>query len=520
MKLSKIMAIALAVACLLTGCWQEEPPEEPEDVMPPFEAEEPEKQKDSVLPERFALPYMPGRTLDPMDCADGMQQTAGSLLYEGLFRLDGSFEPQPCLCISYTHDEAALRYTFELRPGVEFSDGSPLTGRDVKASLERARTSDRYRSRLSGVASVSANGDSVTVTLNSPNSALPALLDVPVVKSGTQESAAPVGTGPYFYAEEETGAYLIANQAWWKGESQPVDRIALVEAADDDAMLYRFSSHEVQLITADLTGVLPVSTTGSVGCADADTPVMQYIGCNTARAPLDSPALRRALSAGIERANVAGAYLSGHGKPAAFPVSPVSSLYPAALEEDYSVDGFTAAVAESGYVSERPLTLLVNEENGFKKAIAAHLAESWTSGGVPVEVRVLPWEEYAAALAAGDFDLYYGEARLTADWDLGSLLEPGGRLNYGHWSNPDTSRLLTELAGAQDRTAAMRALCAHLKDQAPILPVCFKSTSVLTQAKVVESLAPTAAEPFYALGQCAIHLKEDGGAAPAEPPGS
>ena len=387
MKLSKIMAIALAVACLLTGCWQEEPPEEPEDALPPFEAEEPEKQKDSVLPERFALPYMPGRTLDPMDCADGMQQTAGSLLYEGLFRLDGSFEPQPCLCISYTHDEAALRYTFELRPGVEFSDGSPLTGRDVKASLERARTSDRYRSRLSGVASVSANGDSVTVTLNSPNSALPALLDVPVVKSGTQESAAPVGTGPYFYAEEETGAYLIANQAWWKGESQPVDRIALVEAADDDAMLYRFSSHEVQLITADLTGVRPGWPTGPRGGADADTPVMQYIGCNTARAPLDSPALRRALSAGIERGNVAGAYLSGHGKPAAFPVSPVSSLYPAALEEDYSVDGFTAAVAESGYVPERPLTLLVNEENGFKKAIAAHLAESWTAGGVAVEVR-------------------------------------------------------------------------------------------------------------------------------------
>ncbi len=444
-----------------------------------------------------------------MDCADGMQQTAGSLLYEGLFRLDGSFEPQPCLCISYTHDEAALRYTFELRPGVEFSDGSPLTGRDVKASLERARTSDRYRSRLSGVASVSANGDSVTVTLNSPNSALPALLDVPVVKSGTQESAAPVGTGPYFYAEEETGAYLIANQAWWKGESQPVDRIALVEAADDDAMLYRFSSHEVQLITADLTGVTAVSTTGSVGCVDAETTVLQYVGCNTSRAPLDSPALRRSLSAGINRANVASAYLSGHGRPCAFPVSPVSSLYPADLEEGSSLEAFASALAESGYVPERPLSLLVNEENSFKKAIAQYLAESWTAGGIPVEVRVLPWEEYASALAAGDFDLYYGEARLTADWDLGSLLEPAGALNYGHWSNPDTSRLLAELAGAADRAVAMRALCAHLKDQAPILPVCFKSSSVLTQAEVVEGLRPTAAEPFYALGQCMIHLEEE-----------
>lgn len=507
MKLSKIMAIALAMACLLTGCWQEEPPEEPEDMLPPFMEEEPAKESESALPERFALPYMPGRTLDPVDCVDGMQQVAASLLYEGLFRLDGRFEPQPCLCISYTHDETASRYTFDLRPGVEFSDGTPLTGRDVKASLERARTSERYRSRLAGISSVSANGDSVTVSLSGPNAALPALLDVPIVKSESQEGPAPVGTGPYFYAEEETGAYLIANQSWWRGEGQPVDRIALVEASDDDAMLYRFSSHEAQLITADLTGVTPVSTKGSVGCVDADTTVMQYVGCNTSRAPLDSPALRRCLSAGIDRANVTEAFLSGHGKPAVFPLSPVSSLYPAELEDGYSLDGFAAALRESGYVPERTLTLLVNEENSFKRAIAERLAEDWTSGGVPVEVRVLPWEEYAAALSAGDFDLYYGEARLTADWDLGSLLEPYGALNYGHWSDPDASRLLAEYAGAEDRAAAMRALCVRLKSQAPILPVCFKSSSVLTQAEVVEGLQPTAAEPFYALGQCVIHLK-------------
>ena len=269
------MATALAMACLLTGCWQEELPEEPEDVLPLFE-EEPAEETKTVLPERFALPYMPGRSLDPVDCADGMQQVVASLLYEGLFRLDGTFEPQPCLCISYTHDETASRYTFNLRPGVQFSDGSPLTGRDVKAALDRARTSERYRSRLSGISSISASGDSVTITLNGPNAALPALLDVPIVKSGGQEGAVPAGTGPYFYTEEETGAYLIANQSWWRGESQPLERIALVEAADGSALLYRFSSHEVQLITADLTGVTTVSTTGSVGCIDAETTVLQY----------------------------------------------------------------------------------------------------------------------------------------------------------------------------------------------------------------------------------------------------
>ena len=124
-----------------------------------------------------------------------------------------------------------------------------------------------------------------------------------------------------------------------------------------------------------------------------------------------------------------------------------------------------------------------------------------------MEVRTLPWEEYAAALASGDFDLYYGEARLTADWNLRSLLEPGGSLNYGRWSNPETSRLLAEFAGAEHRENAMKNLCAHLKDQAPILPVCFKSTSVLTYADVVEGLTPTAAEPLYNLGECRIHLQ-------------
>nr|WP_325257378.1 ABC transporter substrate-binding protein [uncultured Oscillibacter sp.] len=499
----------LLLLTLLTGCWQEETPEEEADVLPPMQEETAAKEDEPLLPERFALPYTPEQTLDPIACPDGMQQVAASLLYEGLFRLDGNFEPQLSLCISYTCDAEASRYVFTLREGVQFSDGTPLTGRDVRSSLERARQSERYRSRLGKISSISAGENTVTIALNGPDTALPALLDIPIVKSGTHQDAAPIGTGPYFYVEEESGAWLIANQSWWRGGGQPVDRIALVEASDPDAMLYRFSSHEFQLIAVDLTGVLPVSTTGSVGCLDAETTVLQYVGCNTARAPLDSPSLRRALWSGINRANVAGAFLSGHGSAAEFPVSPASSLYPADLEERYSPDGFAAALGESGYVAERPLVLLVNEENSFKRAIADYLAETWTAGGLPVEAQALPWEEYAAALAAGDFDLYYGETRLTAGWDLSSLLTPGGALNYGHWSDPAATQYLAEFAAAENRGAAMRNLCAYLKEQAPILPVCFKSTSVLTQADVVQGLEPTAAEPFYNLGQCTIALQGD-----------
>ena len=126
-----------------------------------------------------------------------------------------------------------------------------------------------------------------------------------------------------------------------------------------------------------------------------------------------------------------------------------------------------------------------------------------------MEVRSLPWEEYTAALAIGDFDLYYGEVRLTADWDLRDLLGTGGALNYGGWSDGQTDQLLAAYAGAGDRTAAMKDLCAYLQIQAPILPVCFKSTSVLVQANVVEGLSPTMAEAFYGLSGCTIHLQEE-----------
>ena len=165
-------------------------------------------------------------------------------------------------------------------------------------------------------------------------------------------------------------------------------------------------------------------------------------------------------------------------------------------------------MSRTGYVPERPLTLLVNGENNFKTAVAGYLAESFTAAGVPVETRVLPWEEYAAALAAGDFDLYYGEVRLTADWDLSSLLSTGGALNYGGWTDAETDGLLAAYGAAENRTAAMEALCARLQQQAPILPVCFKSTSVLTQAGVLEELTPTAAEPLCNLTGCTFRLRE------------
>ena len=498
-------ALLCALALSLSACAQA--PEDPEETSTPVGMDmfsQPQEPEPVQLPERFALPYESERTLDPITCPDGMQQVVGSLIYEGLFRLDQKLEPVPCLCGSYAYDAPSKTWTFVLRDGVTFSDGTPLTAREVKTALDRARESVRYGNRLRNISSITAAGDTLFVTLYASATGLPALLDIPVSRDG---EAAPLGTGPYRFSREEDGAWLRANPNWWQGNGQPVEGVYLEES--QDAMLYRFTSGDVQLIVSSLISTNPAAITGNIRYRDVPTTRLHFLSCNVSRYPMNSAAFRRALSLGINRAGIASSLLSGHALPAQFPVSPVSPLYPADMEETYTAAAMPSALAEMGWQAERALILLVNSDNSFKVSAARSIAESFTKAGVPTEVRALSWEAYQEAVPAGDWDLCYGEASLPADWNLSPLLAAGGSLNLGNWSDWTGSRLASAFTAAGDRTAAMREVCTYLRDNAPFLTLCFGNSSVLTQAEVVEGLNPTAAEPFYNLAECRIHLRED-----------
>ena len=389
-----------------------------------------------------------------------------------------------------------------------FTDGSALTAADVAASLNRAAGSSRYSARFSTIVSVTGSGDVVTVRLNRDNRLLPNLLDIPIVKSGTESSSVPVGTGPYRWGGDESGTCLLVYENWWGGQRQPVDRIGLVAVEDADTLLYQFTSHEVQLITADLTGTSPVSTTGNIAFSDTDTTVLQYIGVNLRRTPLDNPAVRRAMNQGISRTYAVSAFLSGHGRAAQSPISPSSELYPTELDAVYSQEAYVQALISAGLTEgSTTLTLLVNEENSFKVSMARYIASNLTTSTLSVQVETLPWDAFTAALRSGNYDLYYGETRLTADWDLRRLVATGGSLNYGAYSDASTDLLLQQFSASGTAEDALR-LCRQLQQQSPIFPICFKSTSVLVQENVVENLTPTAVTPFYQMENWVLHLSD------------
>jgi hypothetical protein len=222
-QLSRILSLLLPVI-LLTGCWRQDTilEEGEQSELLTSEEQQPEEFTGFSLPERFALPYGPDRTLDPITCPDGMQQVVSSLLCEGLFRLGPDFEPEPWLCADWTYDETTLTYMLTLRPGTVFSDGTPLSSADVKVSLDRARISERYGARLSHITEITTDEGTVAITLSAPDTGFPALLDIPIAKAGTEEGSKErdqiinLKTGKVEYTAKEGETIVEGGLGYWE----------------------------------------------------------------------------------------------------------------------------------------------------------------------------------------------------------------------------------------------------------------------------------------------------------------
>ena len=461
----------------------------------------------------FVLPCYASESFHPITGGNRTNLTLAPLMYEGLYELDQSFTPSPVLCASAQTDETGLIWTFTLREGVTFSDGSLLTASDVVYSLQLAMGENSpYAGRFSCGSGVAAGeGNTVTVTLAAPNGALPALLDVPVVK---ETGGTPLGTGPYVLTGEGDSLALEARTGWWKGETVPLARIPLHDVREANGMIHAFDTQDISMVTVDITGSNALGYSGTYEVWDYATSVMLYIGYNTASGPCADQGLRKALSYGYERSAVTKSILSQHARAAALPVSPASPLYDQTLADSLEYAPQTAeqllegagwslgadGLRTNGW-QNLSLRFIVNTDNTYKVSAAEYLAQGLEKLGVTVQLDKLAWEDYVAALTAGEFDLYLGEVKLTGDFDLTALIAPAGALNYGKYSDADAQTLLAAFraAGEDGRSVAASALYAHLAETAPITPICFKNWSVLTHWGSLTGLSPTQQNVFYGL---------------------
>ena len=222
-------------------------------------------------------------TLDPAKQSNSTDYSRGNMIYNGLTSLDGSLTPQPALAESFATTDAKT-WVFTLRKGVSFHDGKPLTPADVVYSISRHKdpaTASKAKVLADQIESVKATGpNEVTLVLSAPNADLPVILGTfhfHIVKEGTTDFAAGIGTGPYKLKEFKPGvrSVVVRNDNYWKSGRPYLDEIEFVGIGDEGARVNALLSGGMDLVGSINPRSL-ARVTGTPGFAVFKTQSGQY----------------------------------------------------------------------------------------------------------------------------------------------------------------------------------------------------------------------------------------------------
>ena len=496
--MKKCLALLLLLSLFLTACGQKQ---ETQNSIPttqePTETEAPTVvQKDDA----FGLSYMEGYGFNPFTCTATVNRAVFSLIYESLFIVSGQFRAVPVLCESFRVSDDGRTYTFRLVEGVYFSDGTRLEAEDVEASVDAARDSALYSERLEHIVStqVLEDGD-FRVELDTPYENLALVLDVPIVKAETLESERPVGSGAYYLR----GQGLMRNPYWWQ-ESHGVlsaEQIPLMAAGASDELRDHFEFGSSDLIYCDPNSMAAVGYRCDFEVWEAPSTILHYIGFNLYSGWFVEQSLRNAVTYAINRDALVNEVYGGFAQATPLPCSPSSDLYDEQLaaDYDYAPAKFTEAVKNSGVLTSGVYegyigTFLVCMDDPKRVATAEYIADALHEAGIFVKVSALERKAYEEALKKGQFDLYLGETRLTANFDLTEFFLKYGNLQFGSISN---TGFVTRCTEALANSGAYSDLYNQLLREAPICPVVFKSYAIYVTRGMIDTNHPGLDHVFH-----------------------
>lgn len=498
--MKRILPLFLAAALivgLLSGCGSEELPYIPtgdalEDEHAPTETTRPAEDTQSPV----SLVYYPSRTLNPFQATDYTNRVLFSLIYQGLFAVDSSYNVVPILCDTYNVSADMKTYTFHLA-NAYFSDGSPLAAGDVVASLTAAQSSPYFGSRLQHIVSITAYGDAVVLTLDTPMENLPILLDIPIVKASQVTESNPVGTGPFLLDSSAQGKWLRRQPGWWCSAQLPVaaDFITLVAAESSAQIRDSFEFAGVSLVCTDPGKADYVDFRSDHELWDSENGQFLYLVCNEKSKLFSDPAVRAALTHAIDRNLLINKFYHGFAKAATLPASPDSPYYNQTLSEKFGYDlqKFADAVAAS-QVSEKAVTLLLCSDDVMRLRVGRAVAEMLEAAGLTVTINQVTSEKFDETLRWGTYDLYLGQTKLSANMDLSAFFATKGTLSYGGLSDPGIHAMCLE---ALANVGNYYNLHKMILEEGQLVPILFQHYAIYTQRGVLYDLQPARDHIFY-----------------------
>ncbi|MBI1295945.1 hypothetical protein GC175_13405 [bacterium] len=358
------------------------------------------------------------------------------LVYEPLVRytVDGAIAP--ALAESWEISEDGLTWTFRLRQGVTFHDGTPFDSAAARWNLERWVGNDGHNwlpttSRITAI----ETPDDTTLVLTLAESYYPAMQDFTLIRpvrflspaavTADDAFAQPVGTGPWQVADlSDEAATLNRYEAYW-GELPQVDILEIAVVLDAQTRIAALLAGDIHVIGGEYLGSIPPESMASLE-SSADVEILTaegattfYLAANHGQAPLDDVRVRQAINHAIDRQGLVDAIFGGRGQvaegllPDVLPYvtradAGVYSYDPQAARELLAEAGWTLNAAGILEKDGQPLQIDVvvdqsrlPETASMATAIQAQLKEI----GVDLVLRFYDYSGWLDSFYARDYDL-------------------------------------------------------------------------------------------------------------------
>lgn len=411
-------------------------------------------------------------------------------IYEGLVRYaDGTLRVEPALATDWEIGEDGLTYTFNLREGVTFHDGSPFNAEAVVFNFERMLNEDHpYHDTgpfplaffFSAVEEVEAIDDmTVEFTLSEPfapflsNLAYPTGLIVSpaaVMEHGENFGRNPSGTGPFRFVEWDSNISVVAerNEDYWGG------------APELEAVVFRpitdANTRVAEMLAGGIDLMVEVPPTSLMQFDGEDYAIHEQVGphvwfliLNTRAEPFDDKRVRQAVNYAVDKEAIVEGVLEGTAGIANGPVAPAFGWAHNEDLEPYPHDPERARelIAEAG-AEGAELTFLVTEGGSgmlSPVAMAAAIQSDLEAVGLDVAIETYEWNSFLDVVNGG----LEGEGDMAEmSWmtndpgtlpfltlRTGAMPEEGG-FNSGYYSNPEVDELLQQARTTTDQDERAR----------------------------------------------------------------
>ncbi len=450
-----------------------------------------------------------------------------AMMYNGLIMwnvADGYHTIVPALATEWTVSDDATVYTFTLRDGVTFHDGTPFTSADVVATFERIINPPSnvsisgIREQLSMLESVTAIDDlTVEFTLTGPTPFFLEILagDGMIIYSAAELEAndfdlrgvtVPTGTGPFTFVEYLQGERVVleANPNYWNPNLPYVDRVEMLHVA---AWADRG--------TAVLTGQADLTFNGSVDTwleaqnrpemvtARAACLNSHMVAINNTVPPFDNPLVRRAIHLAVDRQAIIDAFTPVWEPAYVSRWLPSASPYATPYEELLTLPGYrpdktedieTARqlLAEAGYPDGFETTFTAWTEAASSEVAVPAFAELLrTSLNIRGDIAVIERPRTNDVLTGGEFTLFKADTYASPILDpyplWNTYLRTGASQNWSRYSNPEFDALLDELAVELDPAARQELVnqaLDMLDENPPFFLIGFCAHSVIANQAV------------------------------------